>query len=255
MLKLSLPINLFYAASILYTVGFLCFTLRLKNLSFYLLITAALLNLSSDVIGRWIIWPFCNMFYEVFFLPLSISLIGISLFSLKKEQGLWLYPLVILFCILAVFFSEGYYPPFTLMSKSIFAHIFHLFMFFAHSFLFSSFFISLVSTFLQKEEEISNKLMILGYGMLCIAGLFGMTWSYVGRADTISWNHYFFHSIAIWLYYSALLHLFLRKSLRLKEKTFFLFIGAGLIFCLDILPQIGGIHKPKILSTELYEFF
>ncbi len=40
------------------------------------------------------------------------------------------------------------------------------------------------------RDGMPYRLIIWGFAFLCTAGLFGMTWSYMGRSDVVSWNHY-----------------------------------------------------------------
>ncbi len=255
MITLSFPVKVFYIAAVAYGIGFICFVLRQKIWAIIFLVIGLISNFLSDLTGRILILPFCNMFSETFFIPIVVSVVILILIFLKKSEALWLYPIVVFFALVSIFFSEGYYPPFTFMSKSIFAHIFHFLIFVAHSFLFCSGGISLVSILLNKQESSSYIFLVLGYSFLCLGGFFGMVWSFVGRGDVISWNHYFFHSIALWLYYSAILHLHLLRNWGLRGRAWGVVGGALLILWLDILPQIGGIHLPGILNIKIYELY
>lgn len=99
------------------------------------------------------------------------------------------------------------------------------------------------------------RLIIWGFACLCTAGLAGMVWSYLGRADVVSWNHYYFHSIAIWFYYVGFLHLHLTRGWGQKRKAWVLLGGVLLILSFDYLPQIGGIHAPGVLDARLYQLY
>ncbi|HDG97533.1 MAG TPA: hypothetical protein ENG73_05110, partial [Desulfobacterales bacterium] len=133
MISLRFPIETFYIASLIYGIALLCYLLKLKRLSVLCLVTAFTVNMISEISGRYLIWPYCNMFSEPFFLPLCLAGICLILIILKRdEQALSMVFMIALFSCMAIFFSEGYYPPFTLMSKSIYAHLFHLFVFIAH---------------------------------------------------------------------------------------------------------------------------
>ncbi len=252
--ELFFPVKFFYIASTFYFIGFLFYIFRLTKISIIFLLIGFSANLTSEIFGRYITWPFCNMFSEVFFLPLSLCVIILILIKLGKKEGLHLYFLIVTFCFIALFLSEGYYPPFTLMSKSIYAHLFHLFLFIAHSLLISSGFMAILSL-LKLHQSVSTKLMLWGYAVLSIAGLFGMIWSYMGRGDVISWNHYFFHSIGIWVYYTAVLHVHLIKGWNETKRSWLLIGGVILILWLDILPQLGSFSSLRLIRGNIYESF
>ncbi|MBW1966072.1 MAG: hypothetical protein JRI71_09315 [Deltaproteobacteria bacterium] len=256
MITLRFPIETFYIAILIYGITLLCYLLKLKQLSILSLVTAFVVNMISEVSGRYLIWPYCNMFSEPFFLPLCLAGICLILIIPKRdEQALSMVFMIVLFSCMAVFFSEGYYPPFTLMSKSIYAHLFHLFVFIAHGLLIAGAYLAIHSVFKKKRDEAPYQMIIWGFAFLCTAGLFGMVWSYLGRSDVISWNHYYFHSIAIWFYYVGFLHLHLIKGWDQRRKAWILLGGAFLIFSFDYLPQIGGIHIPEVLNARLYELY
>ncbi len=255
MTSLTFPIETYYLAVLLYGITVPFSIMKKERLSVFLLKTAFAVNLVSEVSGRYLIWPFCNMFSEPFFLPLCLAGISLVLTVRKRQEALSLVPLIAALSLAAVLFSEGYYPPFTLMSKSIYAHLFHFFVFIAHGFLIAGAYFAICSVFLSKRDYISYHTIAWGFAFLCTAGLFGMIWSYVGRSDVISWNHYYFHSIAIWFYYAGFLHLHLTKYWNQKTRAWLLAGGFLLIFFFDYLPQIGGIHAPGVLNTKLYELY
>jgi len=256
MITLRFPIETFYIATLIYGIALLCYLLNLKQLSILSLVTAFAVNMISEVSGRYLIWPYCNMFSEPFFLPLCLAGISLILIILKRDkQALSMVFMIVLFSCKAIFFSEGYYPPFTLMSKSIYAHLFHLFVFIAHGSLIAGAYLAIHSVFKKKRDDVPYQIIIWGFAVLCAAGLFGMVWSYMGRGDVISWNHYYFHSIAIWFYYVGFLHLHLIRGWDQKRKAWILLGGAFLIFWFDYLPQIGGLHIPGVLNARLYELY
>ncbi len=256
MITLTFPIETFYIAALVYGAAFLCSLLQLRRLAVFCLVTAFAVNMVSEGSGRYLIRPYCNMFAEPFFLPLALAAIALILVLLKRErQGLSLLAPVVLFAGLAIFFSEGYYPPFTLMSKSIYAHLFHLFVFIAHGLLIAGAYLALLAVYRQRRDEISSRLIIWGFAFLCTAGLFGMVWSYMGRSDVVSCNHYYFHSIAIWFYYVGFLHLHLVRGWGQKGRAWALLGGGLLILFFDYLPQIGGIHGPGVLDARLYQLY
>lgn len=256
MITLTFPINTFYIAALTYGTALLCSLLRLRRFAVISLATAFAVNMISEVSGRYLIWPYCNMFSEPFFLPLALAGTALILVILERErEGLALVPPIVLFAGLAIFFSEGYYPPFTLMSKSIYAHIFHLFVFIAHGLLIAGAYLALLAVCRKRKDEMPFRLIIWGFAFLCTAGLFGMVWSYMGRSDVVSWNHYYFHSIAIWFYYVGFLHLHLTRGWEQKRKAWVLLGGVLLILSFDYLPQIGGIHGPGVLDARLYQLY
>ncbi|MCD6353453.1 MAG: hypothetical protein J7M06_04495 [Proteobacteria bacterium] len=95
-------------------------------------------------------------------------------------------------------------------------------------------------------------MVIWGFAFCCMAGASGMLWNYMGWSDTISWNHYYFHSVAIWFYYSGFLHLHLLRKWDLKKGAWVILGGALLVLYFDYLPQIGGIHLPGVFDVNLY---
>ena len=252
MFELSFPLKTYFLATFIYALAFFISFFK-EKLSYLLLFFGLLVNLVSEISGRSIIWPYCNMFSEPYFLPLFFSAASLSIPSLRKEIKTSTF-LVFISSLIPVFFSEGYYPPFTLMSKSIFSHLFHLFLFIGHGFMFISAYFALLCFFKNKDYRASvYRYSAIGFFILCITGTFGMIWSYVGRCDVISWNHYYFHSVGIWFYYMSIFHLYSKE--RLNKKALFLFVaGSILIFVFDYIPQIGGIHKPT-LNERLYEVF
>ena len=247
-------------------------------------------------------WPYCNMFAEPFFLPWCFSAISFILVLSKKEkEGLSIIPLVVIFSAAAILCSEGYFTSFTLKSKSIFSHIFHLFNFIAHACFISGGYLAILTIIknihalqlqqgikippnppLKKggrlnhsllikgkipanpplvkggrgdfpvKEDVSRHLVIWGFAFYCIAGAFGMLWNYLSWSDTISWNHYYFHSVAIWFYYAGFLHLHLLRRWDLKKRAWIILGGALLVLCFDYLPQIGGIHLQGVFDAALY---
>ena len=236
------PIKTFYIATSFYAFSFFLsfFEKRISNI---FLSIGLFINLASEAIGRYLTWPFCNMFSEPYFLPIIFSSYYLLKISLKIREDRIMKGFILISSLIPSFFSEGYYPPYTLMSKSIYAHIFHLFLFIAHGLLFLS---AYRATFLKED---AYSLATYGFFSLCIAGLFGMIWSYVGRGDIISWNYFYFENIAIWFYYLAFFHL------RPKKVSFYLFIGALLIFFFDYLPQVGGINSMGILYERLHGLY
>ena len=256
MINLLFPITTFYIACLIYMVALLCYLMKLKQLSILSLAVAFSIHLISDISGRYIILPYCNMFSEPFFLPLCLAGICLILIATKRDiDGLSLLPLISFLSLIAIFFSENYYPPFTIMSRSIYAHLFHFFLFTAHGLLIAGAYLAIRFVFWNMKDNVSNQIIIWGFAFLCIAGLFGMLWSYVGRADFISWNHYYFHSAAIWFYYAGFLHLRLTRGWNQKKRAWILLGGSLLIFSFDYLPQIGGIHSPGLLDARLYELY
>jgi len=256
MINLSFPIEVYYLSVLFYGMTFLFSLMKMKRFCIIFLRVAFMVNLISEVSGRYLVWPFCNMFSEPFFLPLCLSGTSLVLIGCKRQQEAFLIvPLVVLFSIIPVFFSEGYYPPFTLMSRSIYAHLFHLCAFVSHGLLITGAYLALLSLFLRIEYGLIYRLVAWGFALLCTAGMFGMLWSYVGRSDVISWNHYYFHSIAIWFYYVGFLHLHLTMGWNQKRKALVLLGGAFLILWFDYLPQIGGIHAPGVLNANLYRLY
>jgi len=254
MISLSFPVETFYVALIFYSVSSLFYFSRYRELSLFFLFCGFLTNLISEISGRLIITPFCNMFSEPFFLPLFTSTFSLFLFIVgRREEALSLIPLTAILALIAGFFSEGYYPPFTIMSKSIYAHIFHLLVFTSHGLFIAAAYLSTQSLIKRRSDGFSWTVMALGFSLLCISGLFGMMWSYMGRGDLISWNHYYFHSIALWFYYVGILHLSFTRNWRDGERVALLWGGILLIFVFDYLPQIGGIHAPSILNTNIYK--
>ena len=255
-MSLIFPIQTYYLAILIYVIAFILNLAKKERLSIFFLGVAFVINLVSEVSGRYLIWPYCNMFSEPFFLPLCLAGICLILIILKRdEQALSMVFMIVLFSCMAIFFSEGYYPPFTLMSKSIYAHLFHLFVFIAHGLLIAGAYLAIHSVFKKKRDDVPYQIIIWGFAVLCTAGLFGMVWSYMGRSDVISWNHYYFHSIAIWFYYVGFFHLHLIRGWDQKRKAWILLGGAFLIFWFDYLPQIGGLHIPGVLNARLYELY
>jgi len=238
MIGLDTPIKTFYLATSLYAFSFLLSFFE-KRISNVFLAIGLIINLVSEAAGRYLTWPFCNMFSEPYFLPIIFS----SYYLLKDRKDRIMQGFILISSLIPSLFSEGYYPPYTLMSKSIYAHIFHLFLFTAHALLFLSAYRAIFS----KEDAYS--LATYGFFLLCIAGFFGMIWSYVGRGDIISWNYFYFENIAIWFYYLAFFHL------RPKRILFHLLMGASLILFFDYLPQIGGINSMGILYERLHGLY
>ena len=251
MLELSFPLKTYLLATLIYTLSFITSFFK-KRLSYLLLFSGSFVNIISEISGRLITWPYCNMFSEPYFLPLFFSASTLIIPSLRKEIKSSTF-LVFVSSLIPVFFSEGYYPPFTAMSKSIFSHLFHLSLFIGHGFLFISAYFALLCLFNRDYRELVYRYTAIGFFILCITAIFGMMWSYVGRCDVISWNHYFFHSVGIWFYYISLFHLYARE--RISKKGLLLFIGgAFLVFIFDYIPQIGEAHKP-VIYEKLYEVF
>ncbi len=256
LISLSFPINSFYIAALFYVASLAFFFFSREGLAKSFLVLGFIVHTISETGGRYLIWPYCNMFAEPFFMPLCLAGISFILIIFKRDKhGLSMVPIIVLFSCLAIFFSEGYYPPFTLMSKSMYAHLFHLFVFIAHGLLIAGAYLAIRSVFVKERYDISYRVVIWGFAFLCLAGLFGMVWSYMGRSDVVSWNHYYFHSIAIWFYYVGFLHLHLTRGWDQKRKAWILLGGVLLIFYFDYLPQIGGIHLPGVLDARLYKLF
>lgn len=253
MIPLSFPVNSFYIATLFYLASLVFYSLSGKRPALSFLGLGLFVNLISEISGRLLTWPYCNMFSEPFFLPLCISAISFLLIILRRErEGLAIVPIIVLFSFIAIFFSESYYPPFTIMSRSIHSHLFHLFAFISHACFLSGAYIAALLVFKKRRDDISHRIIIWGFALSCMAGFFGMIWSYLGRSDIVSWNHYYFHSIALWLYYAGFLHLHMTKRWGRKKRVWILMAGFLLIFYFDYLPQIGGMHMPGILDVELY---
>jgi len=252
----SFPPNCFYIAAAFYLAAAIFHLLSMEKSALCFLGGGLLINMLSEIAARLFIWPYCNMFAEPFFLPLCLSIISLILIVLSKaKDGLSLLPLIALLSLIAIFFSEGYYPPFTILSKSIHSHLFHLFAFISHCCLIAGAYLAVWSLAGKISDDIAYQIIIWGFAFLSLGGLFGMLWSYMGRSDFVSWNHYYFHSIAIWLYYAGFLHLHLLKGWDQNKKTWMLAGGAIMIFYLDYLPQIGRMHIPGVLDGGLYELY
>ncbi len=255
-INLAFPVKAYFIATFIYGLSFI--TSFMKNkISIFLLFIGFLLNLISDISGRYLVWPYCNMFSEPYFLPLFLSGFCLSSSFLFLRGRNIKYTTLFIFglSLVPLFCSEGYYPPFTLMSKSIYAHFFHLFLFIGHGFMFISAYLALLSLIIDRDYLfLSYRYSLFGFVILCITGFFGMIWSYVGRGDVISWNHYYFHSVGIWFYYIALFHLYPEGLLSRKKGVLLIVVGAVLIFLFDYIPQVGGIHKP-VLNERLYGIY
>jgi len=255
-ISLAFPLKSFYIAAAFYLAGAIFHLLSMERPALCLLGAGLLINMISEIAGRVFIWPYCNMFAEPFFLPLCVAAVSLILIvSGTAKDGLSLLPLVVLFSLVAVFFSEGYYPPFTMLSKSIHAHLFHLFAFVAHGCLITGAYLAVCSLAGKRRDGIPYQMIIWGFAFMSVSGMFGMLWSYAGRSDTVSWNHYYFHSTAIWLYYAGFLHLHLLKGWDQKKKVWLLLGGAIMICCFDYLPQIGRMHIPRVFNGGLYGHF
>ena len=253
MISLTLPIKSFYIATFFYLASFIFYILYKKRLALSFLGLGLFINILSETIGRLFMWPYCNMFAEPFFLPLCFSALSFILISLKKEkEGLLIIPLVVIFSLIPIFCSEGYFSPFFINSKSISSHLFHLFNFIAHACFLSGAYLAIFIILGKLKEGTAHHLAIWGFVFYSLAGFFGMLWNYLGYADTISWDHYYFHSVAIWFYYSGFLHLYLLRIWGQKKRAWFLFGGFLLIFYFDYLPQIGAINLPRFLNADLY---
>lgn len=255
-ISLTFPLKSFYIAAGFYLVGTVFHLLAREKPAIWFFTAGILINAVSEISGRVIVWPYCNMFEEPFFLPICVAAVSVVLIiSGTAKDGLSLLPLIALFSLVAVFFSEGYYPPFTMQSKSIHAHLFHLFAFVGHGCLITGAYLAVCSLVRKRRDGIPYQMIIWGFAFMSVSGMFGMLWSYAGRSDTVSWNHYYFHSIAVWLYYAGFLHLHLFKGWDQNKKIWILVGGAVMILSLDYLPQIGAMHIPRVFNGGLYDLF
>ena len=253
MALLTLPIKTFYLASLIYGAVFIFLIFKRRKLSVFMLAAAFLIHLFSDLFGRYLIWPYCNVMGEPFFLPLCLAALTLIVFFLGCcEEGLCMIPLIIIFSFCGVFFTEGFYPSFNIYNRGLFPQLFHLFQIIAHAFLFAGAWISIFIVIKNKQADISLSLITWGFCFYTVAGLFGMLWNYQKMAETISWNHFYFHSTAIWFFYAGYLHLGIIKQWAINKRAMVLVGGSLLIFWFDYLPQIGQIHLPGICNVELY---
>jgi len=257
MYDLVIPIRLFQLSALFYGLSVLFVLIRFSRSAVISMGVGLLINLLSDIHGRYLIWPYCNMFNEPFFLPLFLSFLSLYLlFKGIEREGLLFIPLVFFFSLIAIFCFESYYPPFTMMSKSIYSHLFNLSIFISHGLLIGCSYLAFIYLIRRDTpDHLLQRLTVWGFSFLSISGMFGMIWSYLGRADPVSWNHYYFHSIAIWFFYVGYLHLRLLKEWNDHRSLWILIGGALLILYFDYLPQIGRFHLSGVLDETVYRLY
>jgi len=240
-------------ALISYVTGFILAILRFTPKLVFLCMTA---GLAANVV------VFFSRYYDALpMMPMHLGILGLSLCLaliwicncirnssyLQTREAVVLQSSILMIIALVLLFPKDFYLPF-IRSISIWSHLFFIFGIVAKAYLIYGgiIVIPIIVQKNSKREEESNlialamKRIIWGYGLLTLAMFSGEIWSYLGWGTPIVWQDAAITTIiAIWFYWTCLLHLHYIGSWTTRRRASFMVFGSVLVLVLGCHPDMG----------------
>jgi ABC-type transport system involved in cytochrome c biogenesis permease subunit len=160
---------------------------------------------------------------------------------------------MVIFAVVTVLFPKDYYLPFV-KSQTLWAHFFFLFgMLGKGCFLVGA---AYAMAGLGRGRHRSGALShaqhrptmhwtVWGFVFWTLSMFTGEMWSYLGWGTPVVWEDpTITTTMATWFFYICLLHLHLTGSWTARSRGVFAAAGAGVIFVLNCIPELGPFRWP-----------
>ena len=237
-----------------YGAGFF-FSLFGRTRMAFLCMMAGLLLGSGGLILRYsLAWPMMPMHIGMHGLLCLLSVIWLCCRSgyssgYDHVEGLLLQALIILLTTVTVLFPKDYYLPF-IRSATFWSHGFLLTSIAAKGFLLMAALRGILVFFYRHTPQTPSLTVAMfwalwGFACLTISMFSGEIWSYLGWGTPVVWRDPAITAVmAIWLYWTAFLHLHYTRHWKQNRRAVVLIGGGLLVLVFTCLPDMGPLRLP-----------
>lgn len=227
-----------------------------RHLMWFFLCTALVANAAAVLYRYQQAWPMLPMYLGPAAIPLCL---GCLLLILRQREGKGssvvriILVLMVTVAVSTVLFPKDYYLPFV-KSGTLWAHFFFLFGVLGKGcFLVGAAYAMAAlsrgrhrtsASFQAKYRQVM-RWTVWGFAFWTLSMFTGEIWSYRGWGTPVVWEDpAITTTMATWFFYICLLHLHLTGSWTVRSRGVFAAAGAGVIFVLNCIPELGPFRWP-----------